>query len=376
MIRLLVYIDNSLGKLFDRIEPATAVGTEQLSAFRIFFGILMLLYFLPSWSWLNEVPEGFFDPYLLSFAYLTEDFPPPSIFTFLDVTVIILLLLVTLGIYTRKSLLLLYVISGVLFSYSFSFGKIDHYTNLFLFSYPVLAFTNSGTKFALLPDRKLSEKTQKTSLIVLGIIIAFGYFTAGLAKCLEWVDFDLSTNGFLDWIFYCFFHSENQSLLAPYLFSIPQFILEPLDYLAALFEISGFFFLFKGKKYWVFYLTIASIFHLTNLIFFNLSFALNTLCYGIFIVSPILSIIAKKNKPISKKWIRWLVGLSITVAFVKIVQISTDLPVYNYHNYTPLVHIELFVDLVLWLFTISCGIFLLSLGKTNLHRVAKGEMMK
>lgn len=363
MIRLLGFIDDFLGGIFHRIGLSTAVSTEQLALFRIFFGGLLLCYFLPSWSWLNDVPPGFFDPQFLSFAYLTDDYLPDAVYIFSDVLVVIILLLITLGIHTRKCLLFMFVISAILYSYTFSFGKVDHYTNLFLFTYPVLAFTNSGTKFALLKDRALNKRTQEVALTVLGIVIVFGYLSAGLAKFLNWIDFDPDSSGFLYWLYYSYFNSGNQYLLSPYLFQLPTYLFEPLDYLAALFEVSGFFFLLKGRKYWIFYLTLASAFHLANLLTLNLSFALNVLCFGIFIISPILERLYSKRQTIFLKYKTSLIIAAVLIALIKIVQILTALPVYNYHNYAPLVHFELSTDILLWVFTIICGIYLLKSRK-------------
>ncbi len=371
MIRFLTSIDLALKRFFDRVELSTRVSTRQLALFRVFFGAILLSCFLPSWSWLNEVPPGFFDPQFLSFAYLTDDFLPGPLYVFLDVVVIILLLLITLGIYTRSCLLLLFLLSSMLYSYSFSFGKVDHYTNLFLFTYPVLGFTNSGTQFALRKDRALPARTQTISLIVMGIIIAFGYFNAGLAKCLSWIDFDLNTSGFLDWVYYCFFNSENQYLLAPYVLKVPGYLFEPLDYLAALFEVSGFFFLLKGRKYWLFYLTVASIFHLTNLLVLNLSFALNVLCYGIFLVSPVLSLLHRRYYAFYADKVKYFIYVSVFMAIFKIMVLLTDLPVYNYHNYAPLIHFEHVMDFLLWSFSIGCGVVLLKreLKPSNMDKV-------
>ena len=359
MIRLLNSIDLALKRFFDRVELSTHVNTQQLALFRIFYGTILICYFLPSWSWLNEVPPSFYDPQLLSFAFLTDDFLPGHLFVFFDLAVVILLLMTILGVYTRRCLLLLYIISSILYSYTFSFGKIDHYTNLFLFTYPILAFTNSGTQYAMRKDRTLSARTQKVSLSIMGIIIAFGYFNAGLAKCLSWIDFNPNTSGFLDWVYYSFFNSENQYLLAHYIFNIPNNLFEPIDYLAAVFEVSGFFFLLKGRKYWLIYLTVASVFHLTNLLVLNLSFALNVLCFGIFIISPVLAQLHQKYHAIYADKIKYLIYAVVMVAVFKITALLTDLPVYNYHNYAPYIHFEHIMDVLLWSFSIICGVILL-----------------
>lgn len=357
MTRFLNSIDSGLNPLFQRLESATWVGTEQLACFRIVFGALLLLYFLPSWSWLSEVPPAFFNPYLLSFAYLTDDFLPDFLYMALDVAVIMLLLCITLGVYSRWSLILMYLLSTVLYSYTFSFGKIDHFTNLFLFTYPVLAFTNAGTRFALIKDKVVSDRTQASALMVLGVVIAFGLFNAGISKCLDWIDFDLKTSGFLSWLYYVYFNTENIYLLVPYLFKVPREVFEPLDYLAALFEVAGFIFLFKGRRYWILFLLVASIFHLMNLLNLNLSFALNTLTYGIFIVSPVALLMYKKYVPFFRRWKNYfMIALSL-IALARIIMVLTDNIIYNYHNSLSWIRFELAVDLLLWLCTIGCGIY-------------------
>lgn len=39
----------------------------------------------------------------------------------------------------------------------------------------------------------------------LGILIAFGFLTAGWAKAFSWIDFDLTTSGFLSWFYSGYF---------------------------------------------------------------------------------------------------------------------------------------------------------------------------
>lgn len=363
MTRFLSFIDKGLHPLFHRLESATWVGTEQLACFRVVYGALMLLYFLPSWSWMSEVPEGFFNPYKLSFAYLTNGYLPDALYISLDALVVVLLLFITLGIYSRWSLLLMYILSGALYSYTFSFGKIDHFTNLFLFTYPVLVFTNIGTRYALIRDKPVSERMQSGALMVLGVVIAFGLFNAGISKCLDWIDFNVKTSGFASWLHYAYFNSENTYLLVPYMFELPTFLFEPLDYIASIFEVAGIFFLLNGRRYWIFFLLIASIFHLTNLFILNLGFGLNTLTYGIFIVSPVLLTVYQKYAAFFKKW--WLyfaIGL-VAIAVVRILMVFTDTIIFIYHADLSLIEFELGIDLMLWLFTIVCGIYTFKIAK-------------
>ncbi len=358
MIRFLSFIDGLLGRFFERVKVATWVNGTSLAYFRIFFGLLMLIYFLPSWSWLGEVPQAFFNPRPLSVAYLSEDIPPASVFVFFDVLVVVLLSLITLGVRTRLCLLLMFIISGALYSYSFSLEKIDHFTSIFLFAYPALAFTNSGTRFALVKDKAVSSATQARSLGVLGIAIAFSFLTGGIAKCVNWIDFDPSMNGFTNWAYTGFFWDENQYLLAPYVLKFPVWLLEMADYLAAIFEISAFLFLLAGKKYWRMFLLLASIFHLANLLLLNFGFNLNVLCYGIFIIAPVLG-----NKNLSavsffKSSKKFFVFLILLIACLQIILTVADLPRYRYHSYGNLILVDHYIDMFLWMVTIFCGVYL------------------
>lgn len=357
MTRFLSFIDKGLHPIFQRLESATWVSTEQLACFRVIYGALLLLYFLPSWSWMSEVPSGFFNPYKLSFAYLTNDYLPDMVYMGLDALIIVLLLFITLGIYSRWSLLLMYVLSGVLFSYTFSFGKIDHFTNLFLFTYPILAFTNAGTRFALIKDKPVSDRMQSGTLMVLGVVITFGFFISGISKCLGWIDFNVDTSGFAGWLYYAYFNSENTHLLVPYLVKVPTYLFEPMDYVASIFEVVGIFFLLKGRRYWIMFLLIASIFHLTNLIVLNLGFSLNTLTYGIFIVSPVAHIFYKKYAAFFKKWRTFFIIVLVAIALVRIIMVLTDNIIFIYHTELSLIEFELGVDMVLWVLTITCGVY-------------------
>ena len=359
MIRFLTFIDSLLARFFLRVKEATWVDTKSLAIFRIFFGAMLLIYFLPSWSWLGEVPQAFFMPKLLSFAYLTDDILPENAYVFFDVVVILLLACITLGVRSRLCLLLMFILSGVLYSYSFSLGRLDHFTSMFVFAYPVLAFTNSGTQWAFVKDAPVHKSTQAKSLGVLGIAIAFSFLTGGIAKCVHWIDFDPSTNGFINWAYTGFFWDENQYLLAPYAIKFPVWLLETADYVAAIFEITAFLFLVWGKKYWRIYLILASIFHLANLLLLNFGFNLNILCYGVFIIAPVFGIIFYKKRSFFKNYKKHFMWTILAIAMCQIILTITDLPKFRYHSYGNLVLVDHVVDIFLWVFTIGCGLYLL-----------------
>ncbi|MGI9551827.1 MAG: hypothetical protein ACR2MT_11545, partial [Aurantibacter sp.] len=177
--------------------------------------------------------------------------------------------------------------------------------------------------------------------------------------CLIWIDFDLTTGGFLDWFYSVFFKDQNQDLLAPYVFGLPIYLLEAADYFAAIFEVSGFLFLLRGRKSWIIFLTIASFFHLLNLLTLNFSFALYILCYGVFIIAPLLLLWFQKYDSLLRRNRRLLYGFILFVALTKITLVLGDIHILNYHDNDTLQAFENRVDILLWLFTIGCGIYLL-----------------
>jgi hypothetical protein len=194
-----------------------------------------------------------------------------------------------------------------------------------------MIFTNSGTNFAIRKDKKLAVNMQRRALALLALIICFGMFTAGFPKLINWVDFDLSTSGFLHWFYPGYFNVENNKLLTPYIFGAPPVLFELADYTAAIFEVSGIYFLWKGKKHWVFYLLIATFFHLANLLVLNIDFTQNVLCYAIFIVPTLFYTHYKKFASQWNRYYKAAIGLAVLMALFKILKvlIGFDIEVFN-----------------------------------------------
>ncbi|WP_461443018.1 hypothetical protein [Maribacter sp.] len=359
MIRFLHFIDKFLGLGFERIKSATSLPDRQLALYRIFFGAVLLVYFSPTWSWLVDTPPAFFDPFLFSFANLTDNHLPNYLYRSADVLAVVLLLMITLGIRARMAFFGLFLLHAVFLSFYYSFGKIDHHTTLLVFTYLIFGFTNSGTKLAWIKDRKIATGTQNSAIAILALCICFGFFSAGLPKLTRWIDFDLNSSGFLFWYYPAYFLEKNQMFLAPYVNQIPRFVLECMDYMAAIFEISGFIFLLKGKKTWLFFLTIACIFHLANLLLLNIDFTMNLLAYGIYLIAPGLYFFVKKHKIVLLRTKLIFIVLFVALALLKILfQTSTISGVFfNYESID--ITIKNYVNLFIWIAAIYCGWFAL-----------------
>jgi hypothetical protein len=139
---------------------------------------------------------------------------------------------------------------------------------------------------ALIPNKSLSFRWYPTA--VLSVIICFGMFTAGFEKLLRWVDFDLSTSGFLSWFYSGYFSLGQTFILADLVFIFPPLINEILDYSAVVFELSPFFFLLAGACFWKAWLLVACIFHFTNTCLLNITFDTHLVVYCSFFLYPLL----------------------------------------------------------------------------------------
>ncbi|MGD1947656.1 MAG: hypothetical protein ACFB0A_15665 [Croceivirga sp.] len=288
---------NKVFKVFlDNISSSSYVPAEVLAGYRIIFGSLLLCYFLPSWSWLKAVPPAFFDPHILSFAYLTDSQLDNFIYLGADIVIICFLVMLSIGLWTRWVLIGIFLLCAIFYSYSYSFGKIDHHTSILIFTFLLMAFTNCGSHFALLKDKSVNKDVQKTALVVISVSICFGFFTAGISKFIRWIDFDLNTSGFLSWFNTSYYLGEKEKyFLMDYVFKMPVLLLESMDYMAAIYEISGFLFLVRGKKYWLIFLFISGVFHFSTLLLLNIDFTLTLLVYGIFSISPLFKRFNKKD---------------------------------------------------------------------------------
>lgn len=355
MTRFLNSIDSWLGSIFESIKSAAHVQTDQLACYRVVFGALLLSYFMPSWSWLADTPPAMFKPYFFSFANLTDSHLPNLAYKSADILAILFTLMITLGIRARVALYGMFILSSVFYSYYYSFGKIDHHTTILIFTYLILAQTNSGTRFALIKDKEVSIAKQDSAIALLAIIICFGFFSAGLPKLLKWVDFDLNSIGFLSWFYPSYFLEKNQMFLAPYVFQIPTIVLECMDYIAAIFEVSGFFFLIKGKKQWLFFLTTACVFHLANLLLLNIDFSLNLLAYAIFIAAPIIFGIFQKHKLNLLKYKIAVFAFFIVIAFIRLLCLFLDIS-WAFSNYDAVnIVVKNYINLIIWVFAILSG---------------------
>lgn len=283
-------IGKVIGTLEKRIELATRTDVRSLCFFRILFGLFSILLVWPSYSWIGYAPDAFLNPPVLSIASLFSSFPSPQFFLAIDIGIFITVITLAMGLFTRTSTVLLLVLMLAGKSFQYSFGKIDH-DILYLCVLFVMAFQDWGRFLSvdsLLQRNKRNfsvENAQETTtdLSLLGILVAFGFLTAGFGKALNWADFNLSTSGVLSWLYRGYFTQGQDKLLAPFAIQLESpWLWEIADLSGVVFEL-GFLVALFWRRTWHVWLTIACGFHLINCLLLNISFDRHAIVYLAFV---------------------------------------------------------------------------------------------
>ena len=272
----------SLEKKFTAWQSHYRIDGNSLGFYRILFCAWFAIFRPYSYSWIADVPQAFYNPPMLSFASLFDRFPSDYFFQFLDATISISLVLVAVGFLTRISTCTLLLAQVVGNNFQYSFGKIDHavFVQCVLF---VMLLVNWGQSLSI--DQLLFKRRQQntSSIWLLAVLLAFGFFSAGFGKALVWLDFDPETNGFLAWFYSSYYNMNKQALLAPFAMKLrPLWIWEFADITAVLFEL-GFVIAISRRRVLTLWLLIACVFHLMNCLILNINFSHYAICYLAFV---------------------------------------------------------------------------------------------
>ena len=308
---MLNFVNNSSDFLEEQLKQATRIDIQSLCLFRIIFCLFILFFKWSNFSWLGTIPNAFYNPPILSLSSLFSSFPHQLFFYGIDLLIAIFTITLLIGLATRFStfsLLLLLIIAN---SFQYSLGKIDHGAVLYLCVLLVMCFKDWGRYISVdyfffnktrdLPEPSLPQE----NLWLLAILIAFSFFSAGFGKALIWVDFDLSTSGFLSWLYTGYFSFGRTHLLAPLIVGLDLPLLwELVDTSAVIFEL-GFLIAMFWRKAWYVWLTIACVFHLSNILLLNIPFNANAIAYLAFIPWSQLGWFRPSLISLFRRWI-WL----------------------------------------------------------------------
>ncbi|MCC0177965.1 hypothetical protein I4641_13355 [Waterburya agarophytonicola K14] len=375
MKNFLNWIELKLSILWYKAEKSAKNNSDSLSKLRIFYGIFILLFLNLSFSWIGEIPQGLFLPNFLSLSIFFNGFPHYNFMLGIEIILVCLGFCLLLGIkarWTGIAFIIVYIIGN---SFSFSFGKINHGSVMFITFILGLSFTNWGVNNALVPDKRVSEKFEQRVLATLGVILCFGMFTAGLEKALYWVDFDLNTGGFLSWFYQGYFTQGRERFLAPLILQLPPQMFEVADYLAVVFELSPLLALLSGRKWWLLWLLVACTFHLANTLLLNINFIAHAPVYLTFV-----SLSWGKSKHKSKfgiltkfNYLTFAISIAAFIALHYLLNLLVR-ESSNFHLMDEIYYFAnnsgfpLYLNIVIWLITMSIiAVNLLIPNKTKLN---------
>ena len=92
----------NLTKWFDHfIHEEYRISQEGLALFRISYAAFFLLFGLPSFTWITQNPDIFFNPPKYSLASLFLGFPPPSFLIGLDLLLVTCFIFLFFGYKTK-----------------------------------------------------------------------------------------------------------------------------------------------------------------------------------------------------------------------------------------------------------------------------------
>jgi len=274
-------IERMLAGLWARAQDSAETDVRSLAVVRVIFGVFALLINPLSVGWLAGMPRALFNPQPMSIANWFPSFPSAATATAIDGLLVVTAACILLGIRTRLAAPLhaLLLIFGAGFHYAF--GKIDH-GMMFPAFLLLLAFTDWGTVFALLPDAPRGGTANRTVPAFLALLLCYGFFTAGVLKAVFWCDFDPDTGGFLQWFYNRGFFGS-RAPLAGVVPRLPQGAFEAFDYGAVAFELAPLPMLLLGRRAWRGWILVACLFHLMTILLLDISFITHMPVYLTFI---------------------------------------------------------------------------------------------
>jgi|GEM_PF-5424831 len=243
----------------------------------LYAGHILFLALEPS-HWMGRFPSAFYEP-PLSFARLMGGFPPEAFFHVLNVLMVVGLVFLFLGVYTRYSSIGVFVVSLVYTTFAGCFGNILHSTLIIIIPL-VMAFSNWGAGLSWDAIRGKGGEVEGWPISLLSVLIGFCMFTAGVWKW-EWLD--LETSGIQSNLLVNYYARERGDLLSTFFVGIEvRWFWEVLDWVIVIFEC-----LFLVVVFWPswfrFWVSLAVLFHFANVLMLNVDFNSFLLLYMFFI---------------------------------------------------------------------------------------------
>ena len=264
---------------------AYRISEKDLGLYRILFCTASFLFYgLAELTWIGLNPDYFFFPPVLSLSNFSSHIPPVAFFHILKTGICLLYIMLLFGYHTKWVSLCLsaFLLTG--YSYTYSFGKIDH--NIMLVITPaIMAFSGWGNCYSI--DETRQRKTDVNSWLVsfMAFAIGFAMFTASVPKIVRgWLSFKTHvaklymehSTVFYDGI-------RTKPLLYDYIITIKSPLFwESIDYMTVIFEF-GFLIAVLSPLVYRGFIVAALFFHIFVYLTFQISFTENLVVYALFI---------------------------------------------------------------------------------------------
>mgnify|MGYP000482062370 CR=1 FL=1 len=264
-----------------RIAENVKVDLKSLPVFRIIAACWILLFHFETFVWLGDLPDFLMKEPLVGLSNIFRAYPNKEIMYAIEMIRLVSVIFILLGVKARSSGVVFFVLTLYCKSMQYTLGSIEHDFLLYLLIL-VMSFSGWGTQLALIPDRVINRKWLNFSLSFLAICLCWGMFTAGIMKALIWVDFNVETSGFMRWLTEGVGMERNR-FLTMHMLNADWRLLEVMDYLAVIFELTPLLALLFNRKVWLYWLLVAVTFHFVNILVLNINFRTHLLVYLVFI---------------------------------------------------------------------------------------------
>lgn len=267
--------------IFDSFE----LSAEGAALYRIFYGLFLLFFLLPSldlYPFISSLPGDFFMPPPGPMA-LFNNFPSYNFFLILHGALFLSTCCLIAGFYTRLSSIFTGIFLLLIKGFIFSVGKINHELLFILIPF-LMAFSGWGKVYSIDAARgkKTTVKIEHWTLLLLALFIGFMFFTAGFSKIIGgWLNID--THAALGHFYKQYFVVGRQDFLADNAIQISSPVFwESMDYLTVLFETSFLLAVFHARSARI-YICMAVLFHFSLMMILNISFLPNFAAYAAFL---------------------------------------------------------------------------------------------
>ncbi|NIV42874.1 MAG: hypothetical protein GWN11_05100 [Candidatus Dadabacteria bacterium] len=182
----------------------------------LFFGIVFIFYCDDDFSYWADVPEFLWSP-IIVFKYLHIHLLTSEILKLLSYVWLLSLFLSSIGLFTRFSTVVAFIVGFYLLGIVNSIGKLQHMENMMVLVFAVMAFSRSGDSFSIdrwLKDRSFLYKSDKSSVTarqiegeytwpvrLIWVLMTLVFCAAAVSKLrnsgIEWITSDNLSNIFI-----------------------------------------------------------------------------------------------------------------------------------------------------------------------------------